>query len=349
MRPQRILLASSATLLGLASLARASNPQPQPPVRFGMVGLARTQTAILNVVLVTHPPDDGRSACRMVLSFVDGQGRPFHDAAGNEVRKSVDLRGGGADSLGLRAGDILGAAHLRIPVRAVIIPVSDDGVPTPDDGIPTPDDGNPTPDDGMPSTCKRVVASLEIVGPVGATQLLYAPTPDDGQPVPNDGQPTPHDGEPTPDDGLIGARFGMVGLARTQTAVLNAVLAFPTPDDGRAACRMVLSFVDAQGRPFHDAAGSAVSEIIELRGGAAHSMRLRSGDVLRNDQLRIPIRAVLTPTPDDGLASHCSGLVATLEIVSALGVTEVLYSPTPDDSSPTPDDGLPPADDGIGR
>jgi len=335
MKKARILMASGATLLGLASLAGASNPQPQPPVRFGMVGLAQTQTAILNVVLVP-PPDDGRAACRLVLSFVDGQGRPFHDARGDEIRKRVELSGGGSDSLRLRAGDILGAGRLRTAVRAVIIPVPDDGVPTPDDGIPTPDDGNPTPDDGMPSTCTRVVASLEIVGPQGATQLLYAPTPDDGQPVPDDGQPTP-------DDGLIAARFGMVGLARTQTAVLSAVLTSPTPDDGRAACRMVLSFVDAQGRPFHDAAGGAVSELIELRGGAAQSIRLRSGDVLRSDQLRIPIRAVLTPTPDDGLASHCSGLVATLEIVSALGVTEVLHSPTPDDGLPPPDDrrGLP--------
>jgi hypothetical protein len=141
----------------------------------------------------------------------------------------------------------------------------------------------------------------------------------------------------------------MVGLALTQTAVLNVVLAAPTPDDGRSSCRTVVSFVDAQGRPFHDAAGSEVRSLLELRVGAADSIRLWSGDVLGSGQLRIPIRAVLSPTPDDGHASDCSGVVPTLEIVSTLGVTQALYSPTPDDNQPTPDDGLPPPDDGIGR
>lgn len=109
--------------------------------------------------------------------------------------------------------------------------------------------------------------------------------------------------------------FGMVGLSRTQTAVLNVVLT-GTPDDRRPACRRVLSFVDGQGRRFHDSAGNEVSRQVELRGNAAESLTLRSRDVLGDGQLRAPIRAVLTAPHDDGTASDCRGLVATLEIVS---------------------------------
>jgi hypothetical protein len=146
------------------------NPQPEPPA-FGMVGLARTQTAVLHAVLVpvpedgTPPPDDNRS-CRLVLSFVGAGGQPFHDAAGNEVRKPVTLRGRVADSLTLRSQDVLTGTQLRAPIRAVVTPV---------------------PDDGAPSDCRALVATLEIVGALGATQILYTPPPDDGVPPPDDG------------------------------------------------------------------------------------------------------------------------------------------------------------------
>jgi hypothetical protein len=157
----------------VAGGVRAFNPQPEPPLWFGMVGLAQTQSAVLNVVLTTPPdpntpPDPMRAGCRLGLSFMDAQGRPFHDAAGNEVKKVVELRGNVADSLRLRAGDAIPTGQLRAPIRALV-------------SFP--------PDRAEPPECRGLVATLEIVSPLGFTQLLYVgqATPDDGTPDPNDG------------------------------------------------------------------------------------------------------------------------------------------------------------------
>jgi hypothetical protein len=133
--------------------------------------------------------------------------------------------------------------------------------------------------------------------------------------------------------------FGMVGLARTQTAVLNVVLT-PTPDDGRPPCVLDLSFVDASGHVFRSAAGLDVAKRVTLRRNVADSLALRWQDVVPAGQLRAPIRAVAAPTPDGGNQAGCTGLAVSLEIVDALGFTHVLYQPTPDDGIPTPDDGL---------
>jgi hypothetical protein len=62
-----VVLGAPALALG-PWVVRAFNPQPEPPA-FKMVGLARTQTAVLNVV-ATNPPGDTRTACRRGLSFV---------------------------------------------------------------------------------------------------------------------------------------------------------------------------------------------------------------------------------------------------------------------------------------
>jgi hypothetical protein len=136
---------------------------------------------------------------------------------------------------------------------------------------------------------------------------------------------------------LVAVAFGMVGLARTQTAVLNVVLN-PTPDDGHPPCMLELSFVDAAGHVFRDAAGLEVKKTVELRGNVAASLVLRWQDAIPDGQLRVPMRAVAQPVPAAG--TECSGLAASLEIVDALGMTRVLCLPTPDDGAPIPDDGL---------
>jgi hypothetical protein len=125
-KAMRVVLAAGLGLAGVAGRVRASDPPPEPPPRFGMVGLARMQMAVLSAVLATPVPNDGRSPCRLVLSFVDGQGRPFHDAAGREVCRRVELHGAAADSLLLQAADVLSAGQLRIP---------NDGQPVPEDGV----------------------------------------------------------------------------------------------------------------------------------------------------------------------------------------------------------------------
>jgi hypothetical protein len=151
----------AAALAVTALPASAFNPQPEPPL--GVMGLARTQTAILNVVL-TQPPDPAAPACVMVLSFVDATGRRFHDASGAEVTKRVDLRGNVAQALVLRWQDAVPDGQLRVPIRGVVQP--------PDPALP------PDPQ------CAGLVATLEIVDLLGATRVLAVsriqPTPDDG-------------------------------------------------------------------------------------------------------------------------------------------------------------------------
>jgi len=76
-----------ALALGVASLlpagpAAAFNPQPDPPARFGMVGLVADQTARLNVVA---PPLRARDTlpapCRVVLDFLDVDGVKLIESA----------------------------------------------------------------------------------------------------------------------------------------------------------------------------------------------------------------------------------------------------------------------------
>ena len=66
------LLAGTVLAVGPAA---AFNPQPDPPARFGMVGLVADQTARLNVVAAPLRSRDALPApCRVVLSFVDADG-----------------------------------------------------------------------------------------------------------------------------------------------------------------------------------------------------------------------------------------------------------------------------------
>src|SRR5262245_27908923 len=110
----------AAALAAAAGPASAFNPQPEPPA-FGMMGLARTQWAILNAVL-TQPPDPAAPACEMVLSFVDAGGRLFHDAAGNELTKRVSLRGNVAQSIVVRSQDVVPDGQFRTSIRGVVQP-----------------------------------------------------------------------------------------------------------------------------------------------------------------------------------------------------------------------------------
>jgi hypothetical protein len=121
-------------------------------------------------------------------------------------------------------------------------------------------------------------------------------------------------------------RFGIVGVARDQTAVINAVLGEP-PDDGHPGCRLVLSFVGADGRTLVDAMGTEIKTLVTLRGGAASSLTFRAADVMDEGQHRLSTRAVIDVPPDPGLPpdpdvpSDCNGLVATVELVAPNGWT----------------------------
>jgi hypothetical protein len=148
---RRIAMALAGTAVIAVGNARAFNPQPEPPA-FGIVGLSQTQTAILNAVL-TQPPDPARPACELVLSFVDADGQPFHDAAGTEITKRVMLQGAKARSLQLRPAEAVPVGQTRAPIRAVV---------------------SQPPDPQGPSDCTGLVATLELVSRRGLTQMLYA-------------------------------------------------------------------------------------------------------------------------------------------------------------------------------
>lgn len=151
--------------------------------------------------------------------------------------------------------------------------------------------------------------------------------------------------EPTPF-----APFGMLGLARAQTARLNLVNLLPPDASGISPCVRVLSFWNSVGIPFVTPAGTPGQEVSLLPGESAF-LDLTSREAFPRDsrESRMPFRGQVnevggTP-PDDGLPDPCAGLVATLEIFDNFtGRTVVLYALPPPVGSNPPDDSLPPGE-----
>jgi hypothetical protein len=143
MRQEGLAFALAAAL-GPAALSQAAEP-----LRFGMVGLARQQSAQFSAVL-TQPPDPGSPGCRLTLSFLDAMGEPFHDRAGNEVKKTVVLRNGAAEFLRLRSADVLAEGQARASIRAALTDVD-------------------------PCFCQHLATSLELVASSGRSILAFNP------------------------------------------------------------------------------------------------------------------------------------------------------------------------------
>lgn len=114
-------------------------------------------------------------------------------------------------------------------------------------------------------------------------------------------------------------RFGIVGIGRDQAAILNAVLAGLPPDPDHPGCLVELSFAGADGRTLLDAVGHTIKWTTTLRGGAAGRLTFRGADVMGENQVRLPIRAVVEVPPDPGY--DCTGLIATVELVAPNGWT----------------------------
>ena len=150
--------------------------------------------------------------------------------------------------------------------------------------------------------------------------------------------------EPTPF-----APFGMLGLARAQTARLNLVNLLP--QGGITPCVAVLSFADGDGMPLMTGTGAPIMERFSLLPGKAAFLDLTAREAFPRDsrELRMQFRGEVgsnppddnTPPPDDETPDPCAGLVATLEIFDMLtGRTAVLYALPPVGTNP-PDDGAP--------
>ena len=111
--------------------------------------------------------------------------------------------------------------------------------------------------------------------------------------------------ETKPAQGSSVQRFGMVGLARGQTARLNVVNAqLVRPPDGRgdAGCPVELSFIDSVGRTVASGGGT-------LRAGEAILIDLPFAERGRGLETRLQIRGVVRST-----LGPCADLIATVEI-----------------------------------
>jgi hypothetical protein len=154
--------------------------------------------------------------------------------------------------------------------------------------------------------------------------------------------------------------FGLVGIARGETARLSLVLCDGSvrPGDGSvrrcdgsvvpgvaAACTVNIGFVDATGEPIHDRAGRAVAVTRVLRPGVATSLDLPASEVLVGGRLRRSFRPVVrvlqeppepdTEPPDPDAPSACAGLVRTLEVFdTSTGRTSFVYAPPPKTQEP---------------
>jgi hypothetical protein len=151
-----VVVAALAAVVGVAA-AGVGRAQRQELPAFGMVGLARGQVAVLNLVDVGFP--DGRDACRVTAAFVDETGQVLHDRAGNPVQQTFLLRPNVAVALRLRAEDILGNRQVRRTTRVVLADPGDD----------------------VPSNCGCLVANRELVAANGITLLdIYGKPPGGG-------------------------------------------------------------------------------------------------------------------------------------------------------------------------
>jgi hypothetical protein len=127
--------------------------------------------------------------------------------------------------------------------------------------------------------------------------------------------------------------YGMMTVARTETAVLYAVLTHQ-PSAQHPGCRLTASFVDAQGKTLRDRAGRLIKASWVLRGNVAASLPLRAADVLASTQSRRLVRAAVREDLAGG-ASNCCALTLTLEISDAFGGIGRLHKPrVPNPPSP---------------
>jgi hypothetical protein len=75
------LLAAAAAASTSSRPARAFNPQPEPPGRWGMFGIVEGQTARVSVVNTSADPRGfPPSSCRVSLAFVDSEGIVLKEA-----------------------------------------------------------------------------------------------------------------------------------------------------------------------------------------------------------------------------------------------------------------------------
>ncbi|HSS21689.1 MAG TPA: hypothetical protein VLL54_16570 [Pyrinomonadaceae bacterium] len=147
--------------------ARASNPQPDPPGRYPIVGIVRGQSIRINASNIAPsdsntPPDP----CRVRLGFVDADGNPLtNPRTGEAVGRTVTLQNGQSAFLHVNADEF--STGDTAPGRLQLRPVFRSVTLNPNGQLP-------------PDPC---VPSVEVINnATQRTSFIYAGTPSFGDP-----------------------------------------------------------------------------------------------------------------------------------------------------------------------
>jgi hypothetical protein len=142
-----VLVALAALMTGgiLFGMERAQAQDEIPPpipdrISFGMIGITQGQTVRVNVVNTLPPPtgDSQPQICRVVLTFLDAEGRGVRSRDGSIIRRAFDLEPGRAAFLDLNADHLQNLpAGDRFELRVAVIhpPVNFDRCPSWSDSI----------------------------------------------------------------------------------------------------------------------------------------------------------------------------------------------------------------------
>ena len=315
----KVLAAAAFLMLVVASpCARAqgsvSPPEPDRPALFGILGITRGQTARINVTnlgLVTPPDPDSQNPvvaipppCRVLMAFVDSDGSPVRNSAGDPVRRVVILQQGQSASLQINGDVLVPRDQFRLNFRPIVVVASTDPAQ-------------------LAPPCTPV---LEIIDNLfGRTSFVYAGTPRFTSP-------------PEPDRPLL---FGMTGLGHLQTArisVSNVGLVSPPDPDAQnpvtnpavpPPCRVMMTFVDSDGNVLRNNAGQPILRVVILQQGQSASLQINSDAFIGRDQLRFNVRPVVVVASTDP-ASLPPPCVPVLEVIDNLTArTSFVYGGTP--------------------
>jgi hypothetical protein len=277
--------------------ASATAQTDLPAVQFGLVGLARGETARLHAVNLLAPP------CRVTLEFLHEQSEAFPGAVAE-----IDLESGQAAHLDLPAPTAFASPFVpRMRFRAS---VETSAVPSTD-----------TP----PGPCAGVVSTLELFDQVTGRIVAFYPSGSTRSAPSTNANPGPPDA------------YGMVGLARLQAAILTVLnLTSATPGTSAPACRVSLTFLDETGQMFSSGRTPRQGQV-DLLPGQFASLTLPASLVFAaSRELRQDFRASVEvdPGPVNFPPNPCDGLVNTLELVDTLtGRAQAIY---PAGSNPGP-------------
>jgi hypothetical protein len=304
MRSLALLVVALLTLVAVGAAAQTD----APAVQFGLVGLARGETARLNVVSLVPP-----GPCHVTLQFLDAQGVAFPGALAE-----VDLAPGQATHLDLPSGAAFATSAATVLRRRVRASVETSA-------------GGPS-TNGSPSPCIGVVSTLELFDSFTGRLVAFYPP---GPPV----RPPPDTNSGPPD------AFGMVGLARLQSAVLTTInLAPATPGAFAPPCRVSLTFLDEAGQMFQSDR-TPLQLQVDLMPGQFATLALPASLIFPGSrELRQDVRASVeaNPGPIGIPPGPCDGLVNTLELVDTVtSRTQLIYSAGADPAPPETNPGSP--------